>query len=124
MLLIVDSLTGLTRNFAKKIGYQIIEINEVLNSAVDTEFFLLTRCEGFGNIPSTTIKLLEHSASKCIGVAVSGNRNWGKNFGIAGDKIQNIYHIPLVCKFEGSGFEVDVNKVISYIKEYNYERYK
>ena len=38
---------------------------------------------------------------------MSGNRNWGTNYGAAGDKIEAIYRIPLICKFEGSGMNHD-----------------
>jgi protein involved in ribonucleotide reduction len=42
---------------------------------------------------------------------VSGNRNWGKNYGAAGDKIQLQYQVPLILKFEGLGFPHEVEQV-------------
>lgn len=122
MYIVVDSLTGLTKSFAMKIGYPVLDINDLGDNTVDFKFFLITRCEGFGEIPKKTLELLKRSASNCIGVAVSGNRNWGKNYGISGDKIHSIFKIPLICKFEGSGFSNDVNIVLKYLKEYTCER--
>ncbi|WP_331836835.1 class Ib ribonucleoside-diphosphate reductase assembly flavoprotein NrdI [Erysipelothrix piscisicarius] len=54
---------------------------------------------------------MEQEAAKVVGVAVGGNRNWGTNFGAAGDKIHDEYNIELVLKFEGSGFTKDVEIV-------------
>ncbi|MGL9687456.1 MAG: class Ib ribonucleoside-diphosphate reductase assembly flavoprotein NrdI [Candidatus Phytoplasma sp. TWB_XP] len=34
---------------------------------------------------------------------MSGNKNWGKNYGKAGDTIASTYNVPLVLKFEDSG---------------------
>ncbi len=122
MIIMVDSLTGNGINFAKHlegdirlVGKDKIKENE--------KFFLLTRSFGFGQVPESTVSLLEQFAYNCIGVAVSGNKNWGANFGKAGEIIQEKYDIPLVLKFEGSGFKSDWEKISQYIKdkEHGYE---
>ncbi len=117
MKIIVDSLTGLSRKFADKLGYEVININDINPNQFSDKFFLVTRNSGFGLIPDSTIKLLDVCSKNCIGTAVSGNRNWGKNYGISGNKIENIYGIKLVQKFEASGLEQDVEIVKKYIEE-------
>lgn len=42
------------------------------------------------------------------GVASSGNRNWGANFGKAGELISKQFMVPLLLKFELSGTKRDV----------------
>lgn len=121
MFIIVDSLTGLSLRFAKKLGYPVYQIDKDEIPFDEGEFFLITRSFNFGEIPLSTISVLRKHYQKCIGVAVSGNRNWGTNYGAAGDKIQEIYKIPLVLKFEGSGFNHEVEIVKNYIEEKNDE---
>lgn len=120
MFIIVDSLTGLSLRFARKIGYPVYQIDKD-EIPFDQGEFLITRSFNFGEIPISTIRVLRKHYQKCIGVAVSGNRNWGTNYGAAGDKIQEIYKIPLVLKFEGSGFEHESEIVKKYIEERGHE---
>ncbi len=117
MFIIVDSLTGLSLRFAKKLGYPVYQIDKDDIPFDQGKFFLITRSFNFGEIPISTIRVLRKHYLDCIGVAVSGNRNWGTNYGAAGDKIQDIYKIPLVLKFEGSGFEHEIEIVKKYIEE-------
>ncbi len=115
MKVVVDSFTGLSWRFASHLKYDCIKIADIDLANFDEKFFLVTRCYGFGEIPDSTIKLLRRYYLNCVGVAVSGNRNWGSNYCIVGDKIENIYNIPCVCKFEGSGFSKDWQKVNEFI---------
>lgn len=121
MYIVVDSLTGLSLKFAKNFNYNIYHLGKDKLPENNDTFFLVTRSEGFGQIPKLTESLINKKSNLCIGVAVSGNRNWGSNFGACGDKLQEKYNIPLVCKFEGSGFNSDVNVVNSYLERINYE---
>lgn len=117
MFVVVDSLTGMSVKFAQKLGYPYYQIGKDEIPFEEGDFFLLTRSFNFGEIPLSTIEVLRKHYQDCIGVAVSGNRNWGTNYGAAGDKIQAIYKIPLVCKYEGLGFPKDVELVKQYIAE-------
>ncbi len=120
MKIIVDSLTGMGLKFAKSLNYPIIDINNYDVKDLDDDLFLVTRCFNFGEIPKSTIDFLELYHTKVIGVACGGNRNWGTNYGIAGDKIQEIYNIPHVTKFEAAGFPNEREKVKLFLA--NYER--
>lgn len=41
------------------------------------------------------------------GVISTGNKNWGTNYGLAGDKISKEYNVPLLHKLELSGSKKD-----------------
>ncbi|CCV63753.1 Protein involved in ribonucleotide reduction [Alteracholeplasma palmae J233] len=116
MIIVYDSLTGQSKRFASHLGFQSISIKDYKES--NDMVFLLTRSINFGDIPKTTVEFLDKYSNKVIGVAVSGNRNWGENYGKAGEKIEANYHLPLVLKYEGSGFLEDRQYVKDWI--YNY----
>lgn len=117
MFIVVDSLTGLSMKFAQNLGYPIYRIGHDDIPFEQGPYFLVTRSFNFGEIPMPTIEVLRKHYQNCIGVAVSGNRNWGTNYGAAGDKIQAIYNIKLVRKFEGTGFKPDWEAVKEYIQQ-------
>lgn len=114
MIVIYDSLTGQTKKFADNLGFLSVHV-KLYEGSPDDDIFLVTRSINFGQIPLTTKDFLDRYKHKVIGVAVSGNRNWGKNYGMAGESIESYYQIPLVLKFEGSGFKSDVLKVKEWI---------
>lgn len=102
MIIVYDSLTGQSKRFAESLGYELQDIN-TFKPNEDDFLFLITRSFNFGEVSQSAKTFLSKHAKKVIGVAVSGNRNWGTNFGAAGDKIETEFGIPLVLKFEGSG---------------------
>lgn len=115
MLVVFDSLTGQTKRFATNLGFNTVNVK--LYEETDEDVFLVTRSINFGQIPEPTKNFLDQFKHKVIGCAVSGNLNWGANFGMAGVKIEKIYNIPLIKKFEGSGFKSDVEFVKQWIVE-------
>lgn len=115
MLVVFDSLTGQTKRFAQKLEYPTIHI-KLYEGDPNCDIFLVTRNINFGSIPETTKNFLDLYKDRVIGVAVSGNKNWGENYGKAGDSIQALYNIPLILKFEGSGFPKDVLLVKEWLK--------
>ena len=42
-----------------------------------------------------------------IGVISTGNKNWGADYGLAGNKISKEYDVPLLHKLELSGSKKD-----------------
>jgi protein involved in ribonucleotide reduction len=114
MVIVYDSLTGQGKKFALKLGYEAIKISEYKTSD-DRVVFLVTRSFNFGEVPKTTLTFLESFHDRVIGIAVSGNRNWGTNFGKAGEVIEKRYAIPLVIKFEMGGMENDIKMTKQYI---------
>ena len=121
MIVTYDSLTGQSKKFASKLNLQIEDVNRYTPHPGD-EVLLVTRSFRFGEIPDPTKHFLERYAKQVVAVCVSGNRNWGKGFGAAGDKIEKQYHIPLVLKFEASGFASDVETVKTWILNYQKEK--
>ncbi|MDO5733348.1 MAG: class Ib ribonucleoside-diphosphate reductase assembly flavoprotein NrdI [Eubacteriales bacterium] len=104
MFVVYDSLTGLCKKFAEALGYDTIAIDAVDDSDLTSEYFLVTRCFNFGEVPEPTREFLKKHHRQVFGQAVSGNRNWGQNYAIVGDKIEKALGIPCVCKFEAMGF--------------------
>ena len=120
MLVVFDSLTGQGARFASKLEQNTIDILDY--DGEGSELFLITRSWDFGKVTDEAADFLETYADKVVGLAVSGNRNWGTNFGAAGQKISDQYNIELVLKFEGSGFSKDVEYVKTWIQEYKEAR--
>lgn len=100
------SLTGNVRRFIEKTGLTAEEIT--VNTIVDKPFILVTYTIGFGDVPDIVTTFLRDNAKYLLGVAVSGNRVWGANYGNAGDIISRSYQVPLLLKFELSGTSADV----------------
>jgi protein involved in ribonucleotide reduction len=101
-----DSLTGNVRRFAERLPFEALNIAEV--TVVSEPFVLVTYTTGFGNVPPTTREFLRKHGKLLRGVASSGNRNWGLNFGRAADKIALVYNVPILLKFELSGTNDDI----------------
>lgn len=121
MVITYDTLTGQAKRFATKISHQIEDVNRYIPKPGD-EILLITRTFRFGEIPEPTKRFLERFKEYVVAVCVSGNKNWGSAYGIAGDKIQAQYGIPLIHKFEASGFDIDVTIVKTWIENYQKNR--
>lgn len=117
MIIVYDSLTGQGKKFALKLGYEAIKISDY-HEDNDSYIFLVTRSFNFGEVPKTTIDFLNTYHKRVIGTAVSGNRNWGTNFGKAGEVIEKKYQIPLVVKFEMGGMDNDIIKTKKFIEDF------
>lgn len=116
MIVVFDSLTGQGKRFAHKLGYECIDINSYTHT--DDEICLITRSWGFGKVTNETYNFLKEHHKQVIGVAVTGNKNWGANYGAAGHKINDEFAIPLILKFEASGLDEDVIYVKEWLAEY------
>lgn len=100
------SLTGNVRRFIAKTGADATEI--VSDMIVDEPFILVTYTIGFGEVPQAVAEFLRTNGDYLRGVAVSGNKVWGANYGKAGDIIAREYGVPLLLKFELSGTNEDI----------------
>lgn len=122
MIIFYDSLTGMVKNFSKRLGFEIKDVRDLDLNNIPDKMLLITRSWDFGKIPDSTLDFLDdltdfNKLDNLKGVVVSGNKNWGQNFGKAGDIIEKEYGVPLVLKFEGSGFKKDVDLVKEYIQK-------
>ena len=113
-----DSKTGNVERFMQKIaeltGWTTHKVQPGM--AVEQAGHLVTFTTRFGEIPETTRNFLQQASPYILSVSSSGNRNWGQNFAVAGDKIAAEYGIPLALKFELSGTNEDINEFIAIIK--------
>jgi ribonucleoside-diphosphate reductase protein NrdI len=116
IVIVVDSMTGMGLKFAAKLGHPFFSIDAYVHNE-GHQILLITRSVNFGDITEPTRQFLNQFVSHTVGVLVSGNRTWGKNYGAAGDKIQLEYNIPLILKFEGMGFPHEVAFVKKWLKE-------
>jgi protein involved in ribonucleotide reduction len=106
MLIVYDSLTGNVERFVNKTEFPSQKIYPGLK--VNTFFILVSYSIGFGEIPETTVQFLKSNYKFLKGVAVSGNKNWGNNFGKSGKTISEMYKVPLILSFELSGSNEDI----------------
>lgn len=100
-MLYYASLTGNVRRFIAKTGLPAIEITA--NTVADKPFVCVTYTIGFGEVPAIVSDFLRDNSAQLRGIAVSGNRVWGANYGRAGDILAREYRVPLLMKFELSG---------------------
>lgn len=82
------------------------------------DLFLITKTVKYGEITDTTENFLKKYSKLVIGIAVSGNRNFGSNFAKAGDLIAEKFNIPLVLKFENKGFEEDIEYIKKWLNDF------
>jgi len=118
-----DSKTGNVRRFIEKViqvtGWSAHRIQEDME--VDAPGHLVTFTTNFGKIPPLTEEFMKNHSDMIFSVSSSGNRNWGRNFAIAADKISAIYDTSLAFKFELSGTMEDINQFIDIIKNQYYD---
>ncbi|HDX9577654.1 TPA: class Ib ribonucleoside-diphosphate reductase assembly flavoprotein NrdI [Bacillus pseudomycoides] len=106
MLVCYDSQTGNVDRFISKLKMKAIKIKE--NMKIEDDFIFVTYTTGFGQVPEKSLSFLKRNHNKLLGVAASGNRNWGQNFAKSADIIAKMYQVPMLYKFELSGTEKDI----------------
>ncbi|MCY9273456.1 class Ib ribonucleoside-diphosphate reductase assembly flavoprotein NrdI [Bacillus inaquosorum] len=118
MIITYESKTGNVRRFVKalqhKLDIETIEITD--DTIINQEFIHITYTIGFGEVPERTLSFIKKNKNKIRGVAVSGNKVWGDNYGLAGDKLSAKFHTPLLLKFELSGTKQDLQKIIQEVQ--------
>lgn len=108
MLIAFDSKTGNVKRFIQKLDLPAVQINEGMT--LEEPFVLITYTTGFGQVPTRVSAFLEHNHERMLGVAASGNRNWGDKFAKSADLIAERYRVPVVAKFELSGTKKDAER--------------
>ena len=123
MILYYDTKTGNVQRFINKVvqitGWTAIRIEK--DMLIEEEGHLVTFTTNFGQVPAITEDFAAKNSSKLFSVTSSGNRNWGRNFGVAADKVAALHEIPLAFKFELSGTMEDINQFIDIIKNQYYD---
>jgi len=69
--------------------------------------------DGQGAVPKQVIKFLNIDKNRelLLGVIASGNRNFGKYYGYAGNVISKKCNVPCLYKFELAGTKKDIKEV-------------
>ncbi|MCI3197745.1 class Ib ribonucleoside-diphosphate reductase assembly flavoprotein NrdI [Bacillus sp. HU-1818] len=118
MIITYESKTGNVRRFVKALQRELdVEVVEVTDDTIiKQEFIHITYTIGFGEVPERTLNFINKNKNKIRGVAVSGNKVWGDNYGLAGDKLSAKFHTPLLLKFELSGTKQDLQKIIQEVQ--------
>ncbi|MCL1950757.1 MAG: class Ib ribonucleoside-diphosphate reductase assembly flavoprotein NrdI [Turicibacter sp.] len=122
MLIVYDTLTGNVGRFINKLDYPSIRIQDGL--MVGEPYILVTYTTGLGLVPDSTKKFLESNGSNLRGVATSGNRNFGKYYGLAADAIADEYGVPIIHKFEFAGLPSDRERFKKGVEEREAHRIK
>jgi len=119
VLIVYDSITGNVKRFISKLQLPAVQIQNQMT--IDEPYVLVTYTTGFGQIPDKVSSFLQKNSEYLIGVAASGNRNWGERFAKSADLISASYNVPVISKFELSGskkdveyFEQEVSRIASY----------
>src|SRR5690606_29371320 len=113
-----DSKTGNVERFVQKItsliNWKAVKIQPDMK--ITHPGHLITFTTRFGEVPETTLSFMQQAGALVRSVSSSGNRNWGRNFAVAGNKLSERYELPLLLKFELSGTMEDVKQFINLIK--------
>nr|WKT13989.1 class Ib ribonucleoside-diphosphate reductase assembly flavoprotein NrdI [Borrelia sp. BU AG58] len=109
------SKTGNVGRFIAKTGLQNVLHIKTGDEIVGEPYVLLTYTAPFGNIPPEVEKFLLHNWKLMVGVAGSGNKNWGDSFCNAVNLIRRKYDVEEILKFELAGNVHDVNNFLGRI---------
>lgn len=118
MKVIFHSRTGNIRRFIRKLGLQEKAEKLEENLAVHEPYLLITYTDKIGEVPLKVSEFLKKNSHHLAGVASSGNKNFGTHFAKSADVISEMYHVPIVCKFELAGNEKDLLTVKGWVVNY------
>lgn len=116
MIIIYSSNTGNVEKFIlklKSINDKITPINIRISNIKDIQspYFIVTYTTKLGMVPQEVSNFISYNSNMKYlkGVSSSGDRCFGKYFALAADIIANKYNVPIIHKFELSGFPRDVD---------------
>lgn len=124
MIYYFSSKTGNTKRFVEKLDFQKNKKIENNKSVIITQspFILFVptyaNSEGKNAIPKHVIDFLKTNYHNMVGVISSGNKNFGKMYGISGDIISRNCNVPLLYKYELFGTDTDVANVNHIISQH------
>lgn len=107
LLIVYTSKTGNVARFVARLGLRSLRIQDG-REKITEPCLLITYTTGFGQVPPEVLRFVENNRSMILGVAASGNRNWGANFARAADVLAEHYGIRVVHKFELAGTAKDI----------------
>ena len=126
-LVYFSSASGNTVRFVRQLGLAAARIpispKEALPELPDRYVLICPTYadgEGRGAVPKQVIRFLNDPARRAglRGVIASGNRNFGRFYGQAGDIIARKCNVPLMYKFELAGTAADIARVQDGLKSF------
>lgn len=127
--IVYHSTTGNVRRFLEKcethakymgLVINLMTVEELAKKNYKGKFHLFIPTRGFGQIPDIVSDVvLSLYKDQIVSVSGSGNRNWGKNFCGAVDKIKTVVPVPELIRIELAGTNKDVNYFIESLKILN-----
>lgn len=125
MLIAYDSKTGNVQRFIESLALPAADTVRITPGLVVSEpFVLVTYTTGFGDIPPSTVSFLQENHLYLTGIATSGNKIWGANFGKSADTISEQYRVPTLLKFELSGLPTDKRLFMERVEELAHETHR
>lgn len=123
-----SNLTDNTHRFCLKLQKYVAENGETLNITripvkktdppvhTDEQYILICPSYGTektGHVPPQVKRFLneESNRTKCVGVIGTGNINFGPEYAIAGNRLAEKLQVPLLHRFELSGFIADIETI-------------
>ncbi|WP_455475814.1 class Ib ribonucleoside-diphosphate reductase assembly flavoprotein NrdI [Bartonella sp. B17] len=115
LIVYYSSTTGNTEYFVSQIGQRLFKIDKKKPFALVDEPYVLavpTYADGEGRmaVPKAVIRFLNEMENRKLirGVIGSGNRSFGRNYGLASKIIAEKCLVPCLYRFELRGTEEDV----------------
>ncbi len=112
MLIVYASRTGNVARFVQKLPFKNCLRIRTGTEEVQVPCVLITYTTGFGEVPPEVMEFARRNRNHIVGVAASGNRNWGANFARAGVILSQMLQVPLLLQFELAGWQSDVDKFV------------
>ncbi|MGX4687020.1 class Ib ribonucleoside-diphosphate reductase assembly flavoprotein NrdI [Vagococcus sp. JNUCC 83] len=124
MKLVFFSLTGQTRRFINKLNFPFYEIDTTNPFHEMNEDFLLIVPTYDKEVTEVVNDFIEYKTNQghLLGVAGSGNLNFGDLFVFTAKDIAKDYNIPLIFSFEFSGTDEDVKNFKKVVNEFESKR--
>lgn len=129
-----SSVTRNTEIFVHNLGYDStrIPIDSKDSVTVTQPYVLVTPTYGGGEtvhgkkanpVPIQVVKFLNNPENRKYirGVIAGGNRNFGADFGVAGDVVSQKCNVPCLHRFELQGTQSDIDVVQQGIEVYAHE---
>lgn len=119
-----SNVTGNTERFVDKLGLDCkidrIPVKGIFEGDIDEPYVLITPTYNDRGVPIQVMKFLNKGLNRkhLVGVIASGNKNFGKDYAIAGKAISTKCQVPLLYTFEIMGTPEDVQKVKEGLKQY------
>ena len=110
MKVVFMSLTGQTRKFVNKLGFETMELTAGNPFQKMEEPFIIVAPTYDKEVTDILVDFIETDRNRSYfkGVAGGGNLNFGKLFGFTAKDLSRDYGVPLLHLFEFQGNEKDI----------------